>query len=155
LAAHPDLVYVGVDLVAEPHVCVLGDLTALPFAERAFDATVCVHVLEHVEADSVAIAELYRVTRPGGWVLVNVPMSPQTRTLENVAVRTPRQRREMFGEETHVRVYGSDLVARLEAPGFHVDPIVHRPRPVEEISRFGLPADEKSFLCKRPVVEEG
>lgn len=143
--------YVGLDLDAEPHVNVLGDLTALPFPESCFDSVICIHVLEHVEDDDEAIAELHRVMQPTGWALINVPMSDDPRTLESASVHTPRQRRDLYGEETHVRVYGRDLVERLEAPGFHVDPVVHRPYSSSEVARFGLPSDEKSFVCTKRV----
>jgi SAM-dependent methyltransferase len=149
LSADDHPVYVGLDLETRPFVTVGGDLTALPFRKASFDAAICVHTLEHVEDDGAAIAELYRVTKTDGWVLVNVPMSPDSRTLEDVTVRTPHQRREMFGEETHVRVYGFDLVERLEAPGFHVEPAVQSHLSTSEMVRFGLPSDEKSFVCTR------
>lgn len=153
LATAPGLRYVGVDLEARPHVGVCGDLRSLPFPEASFDAVICIHVLEHVEEDGEAIAELYRVTRPDGWVFVNVPMSDDRVTLEDADVTTPSRRREMFGEETHVRLYGRDLVHRLEAPGFHVEPVVDRPYDDDEIERFGLPWDERSFVCTKPSGE--
>lgn len=53
-----------------------GSLDALPFADRAFDAVVCTEVLEHVPADRDAVAELARVLKPGGTLLVSVPTPP-------------------------------------------------------------------------------
>ncbi len=147
--------YVGLDLQSGPHVQVRGDLTALPFAGESFDTAVCIHVLEHVEDDLGAMTELYRVTKPDGRVIVNVPMSQESRTLEDATVRTPRQRREMFGEETHVRVYGLDLVERLGATGFHVEAAVQPSRSSREVVRLGLPSDERSFICTKPSGEGG
>lgn len=155
LSSGSHFAYVGLDLEAGPHIGVRGDLTALPFQDESFDAAICVHTLEHVEDDGRAIAELYRVTKPNGWVLVNVPMSQESSTLEDATVHTPRQRREIFGEETHVRVYGLDLVDRLEAPGFHVEPAVQPHRSSTEVLRFGLPSDERSFVCTKPRGEDG
>lgn len=153
LVAERNLDYIGMDLEPGPHVSVCADLNALPFPEDCFDCVICVHVLEHVENDHGAIGELYRTTRSGGWILVNVPMADQPRTLEDAAVRTPQKRREMFGEETHVRVYGTDVVERLEVPGFVVEPVVHRRYSADDVARFGLPSDEKSFLCTKPIRE--
>jgi SAM-dependent methyltransferase len=52
---------------------VVGDALALPFPDGAFDRVVAAEILEHVPADTVAIAELVRVLRPGGTIAVTVP----------------------------------------------------------------------------------
>jgi SAM-dependent methyltransferase len=51
------------------------DVTALELPDGAFDAVLCSHVLEHVPDDRAAMRELRRVTAPGGWCLVMVPLS--------------------------------------------------------------------------------
>jgi SAM-dependent methyltransferase len=53
-----------------------GDVTRLPLPDAAFDAAVCAEVLEHVDDDAGALAELARVLRPGGVLLVTVPANP-------------------------------------------------------------------------------
>ena len=52
-----------------------GSLTALPYDNAAFDRATCLDVLEHLTFDEQpkAIAELFRVIRPGGELLVSVP----------------------------------------------------------------------------------
>jgi len=54
---------------------VAGSLGALPFADASFDAVVCVTVLYHAAIDdpAAAVAELARVTRPGGVVVLWEP----------------------------------------------------------------------------------
>jgi SAM-dependent methyltransferase len=53
----------------------VGSLTGLPYQNGAFDRALCLDVLEHLSyADQArALAELFRVVRPGGQVLVTVP----------------------------------------------------------------------------------
>ena len=52
-----------------------GSLTALPYADATFDRALCLDVLEHLgfEDQPKALAELHRVLRPGGELLVSVP----------------------------------------------------------------------------------
>jgi 2-polyprenyl-3-methyl-5-hydroxy-6-metoxy-1,4-benzoquinol methylase len=52
-----------------------GSLLDLPYVEGAFDRALCLDVLEHLEFEQqpVALAELFRVLRPGGELLVSIP----------------------------------------------------------------------------------
>lgn len=52
---------------------VLGDATALPFANNSFDFAFATDVLEHLERDDQGAAEIFRVLRPGRFALVTVP----------------------------------------------------------------------------------
>ena len=48
----------------------IAEATALPFPEAAFDAVVVTQVYEFVEDVDLALAQLYRVLRPGGRALI-------------------------------------------------------------------------------------
>jgi SAM-dependent methyltransferase len=61
---------------APGHV-VEADLTALPFEDASFDAAVLGEVLEHIEDDHVALAEVARVLRAGGVLTLSVPANPK------------------------------------------------------------------------------
>lgn len=54
----------------------LGRITSLPFASSGFDLVCALDVVEHVDDDDGALAELVRVTRPGGIVLISIPLHP-------------------------------------------------------------------------------
>lgn len=62
----------------------VADARALPFPDRSFDACTCVSVIEHVpgDGDSRAMAEIWRVLRPGGvlHLVTNVAASPRELT---------------------------------------------------------------------------
>jgi SAM-dependent methyltransferase len=47
-----------------------GDATAVPAEDESFDRALCVQVLEYLADVSAALAELHRVLRPGGRVLI-------------------------------------------------------------------------------------
>lgn len=51
----------------------VGRLEELPWAEESFDLVTCLDVIEHTADDRATLAELHRVTKPGGWMLVTVP----------------------------------------------------------------------------------
>lgn len=50
-----------------------ASLLALPYPDAAFDVVLCNHVLEHIPASGSALAELRRVLRLGGLLIVGVP----------------------------------------------------------------------------------
>ena len=54
-----------------------ADLTSLPFEDARFDAAVLGEVLEHIENDRGALAEVARVLRPQGVLAVSVPANPK------------------------------------------------------------------------------
>jgi SAM-dependent methyltransferase len=58
---------------ARGHDAVVAALPSLPFEDGTFAAATCLDVLEHIEDDSAALAELRRVVAPGGALLVTVP----------------------------------------------------------------------------------
>ena len=53
-----------------------GEITALPFADGAFDLVTAFDVVEHVENDQRAFAELTRVLQPEGRLIFSVPLHP-------------------------------------------------------------------------------
>jgi ubiquinone/menaquinone biosynthesis C-methylase UbiE len=81
--------------IGRPVALVEGDAQALPFADRTFDTVVCTLGLCSVPDDRAAIAEMYRVLRPGGRLLLldhveasNIAVRAVQRLLEPVALRT-------------------------------------------------------------------
>ncbi len=128
------------------------DLRDLSFPDDSFDVAICSHVLEHIQEDRQAMAELYRVLRPGGFALVLVPyLENEATTREDPTVVDPAQRERLFGQSDHVRFYGRDLVDRLEGAGFEVK--VERfgeTLPAETMRRYALNRDP-IFRCTKPL----
>ena len=48
----------------------------LPFSDNCLDTVLCLEVLEHLKDDSAALAEIYRVLRPDGRLVLSVPVPP-------------------------------------------------------------------------------
>jgi predicted SAM-dependent methyltransferase len=120
LAAQPNLDYVSTDL-DRPRAMVKADITALPFPDESFDVILCSHVLEHVIDDRQAMAELFRVLKPSGWAVLQVPISRRrSETFEDPTIVAPRDRERLYGQADHVRIYGRDFTARVREAGFTV-----------------------------------
>ncbi len=60
-----------------PEQVIVGAATALPLADGEADCITLLDVLEHVEDDRGAVAELHRVLKPGGLLVVTVPAMRQ------------------------------------------------------------------------------
>jgi SAM-dependent methyltransferase len=50
-----------------------GDICSMPFPDASFDLVLATDVIEHVDDDKRAVAEITRVLRPGGRALITVP----------------------------------------------------------------------------------
>ncbi len=67
----PMLLHAGKKAAGRPFHMVLGDMRRLPFADGIFDKTVSVTAIEFLDRDArEAVAGMFRVTRPGGLVVV-------------------------------------------------------------------------------------
>jgi len=129
------------------------DITGMPFEDSAFDAIICSHVLEHVPDDRAAMSELARVLRPGGWLLVLVPLDlHRERTHEDPAVRTPEEREREFLQHDHLRLYAPDIADRLREAGLTVTAVrIADALPDGAVARHGLLTDETVFHCSLPA----
>lgn len=146
----PALSYVTIDRFSDD-VTTRCDLHELPFADASFDATICYHVLEHVDDDRRCMREIRRTLRLDGWAVFEVPIDlSQTRTREDPGVTDPDERLRLFGQEDHVRTYGMDFFTRLAEAGFGVqagryDEIM----PAELIERHAIWPDALFAACVR------
>jgi len=106
-AQSPRLRYVGVDRDRRARD-LRADVTALPFRAETFNLVLSCHLLEHVRDDTAALAEMARVTIPGGSVLIMAPTVRDCETRPTIAFAEPDW-------QGHWRNYGCDLLDRLEA----------------------------------------
>jgi predicted SAM-dependent methyltransferase len=145
--------YVTADLCAED-VMLKVDLTTIPFVEEYFDIIICNHVLEHIHDDRMAMAELFRILKPGGWAIVQVPISlTLDKAYEDFSIITPKGREEAFGQNDHVRIYAKDYKRRLAQAGFDVNVFkwtseAHNFGGSQNL--FGLNEDEEVYCARKP-----
>jgi SAM-dependent methyltransferase len=53
------------------------DLTRCPLPDNSVDAVVLLNVLEHIENDELAVRQLFRILKPGGIAVIEVPAGPE------------------------------------------------------------------------------
>jgi SAM-dependent methyltransferase len=150
----PHLEYVSADLDS-PLARERVDICDLPYEDVSFDAILCVHVLEHVSDDRKAMREFFRVLRPGGFAILQVPMQrKRVLTYEDASVVDPQERLREFGQEDHLRVYGRDYAERLEEAGFQVkrDRFV-KELPPDRVERHRL-KQEDIYYCTRLATRQ-
>ena len=118
-----NLEYITSDLES-PIADIKADICNLPFKENSFDVVFCNHVLEHITDDTKAMQELYRILKPKGMGIFQIPQDiSREKTFEDDTITDRKERAKIFGQYDHVRIYGRDYFDKLRSVGFKVDEI--------------------------------
>jgi SAM-dependent methyltransferase len=151
----PGVDYVSADLSSESAMMKI-DLTDIRFPAHSFDVIICNHVLEHVVDDRKAMRELFRTLRPGGWAILQVPISLKlSSTYEDFTITSEADREQAFGQSDHVRLYARDYKDRLEQAGFIVTTFQWTSEPENfgaPFNTFGLNEKETVYHVTKPVA---
>ena len=127
------------------------DLHDIPLEENRFDVVFCNHVMEHVKDPIRCMTELYRVMKPNGWAIMQVPQDHQRElTYEDPNITSPEEREKHFWQKDHLRLFGKDYPNWLEKAGFQVE---HFPVSDlfnnDEIAQYRLQKSEILYLAKK------
>lgn len=115
-----NLDYTTTDLFS-PLADVKADICNLPFEDNTYDIILCNHVLEHIPNDTKAMQELYRVLKPGGMGIFQIPQDlNRANTFADDTIVDQKERAKIFGQYDHVRIYGRDYFDKLRSLGFKV-----------------------------------
>lgn len=118
-----NLDYTTTDLNS-PLADVQADICNLPFNDNSYDIIFCNHVLEHIPDDTKAMRELFRVLKPGGWGIFQIPQDlKRATTFEDDSITDKKERAKIFGQYDHVRIYGRDYFDKLRSVGFEVEEV--------------------------------
>ncbi|MAO32561.1 MAG: SAM-dependent methyltransferase [Crocinitomicaceae bacterium] len=127
------------------------DLHDIPLEENRFDVVFCNHVMEHVQDPIQCMSELYRVMKPNGWAIMQVPQDHEREnTYEDASITSPEEREKHFWQKDHLRLFGKDYPNWLEKAGFEVEQF-----PVtdlfnsDEIDQYCLQKSEILYLAKK------
>lgn len=125
------------------------DICNLTFADNMFNLVICSHVLEHVADDKKAMYEFYRVLKPNGFAILQVPIAPDLeKTIEDPSENNPEERIRLFGQDDHVRLYGRDYVDRLTSCGFKVVKYNFvKENGLKIAKKYALDLEEDLYVC--------
>lgn len=146
-----NLTYTTTDLES-PLADVKADICNLPFADNSFDIILCNHVLEHIPDDTKAMQELFRILKPGGMGIFQVPQDlNRPTTFQDDTITDPKERTVIFGQYDHVRVYGLDYFDKLRQIGFTVveEEYTQKLSP-KEVEQYCLAPGEIIPICFKP-----
>jgi len=110
--------YQGMDITPEfagPDIVIRDVSDGIPFGDGVFDHVFCIEVLEHVPNPFGALAEMHRVLRPGGVLVLSVPNPYHVRELIWNLLRVPDRQGHIYG-------WTRQTMTRLgEMNGFRLD----------------------------------
>jgi SAM-dependent methyltransferase len=145
-----NLNYVTADIespIADMHF----DLHQIPLEDNRFDVVFCNHVMEHVDDPRQCMRELFRVMKPGGWAIMQVPQDMNRDiTYEDPTVVTPEDREKHFWQKDHVRLFGKDYPDYLRSAGFEVEEFWLKDHlDTKTFDRFRISSDEVLYIAKK------
>ncbi|WP_291231027.1 class I SAM-dependent methyltransferase [Dokdonella sp.] len=152
ISAQEPAEYVQADLYPNAPGVQRVDMLAMPFADGSFDVLIANHVLEHVPDASAALAEIFRVLKPGGETILQTPYSRKLQhTWEDAGIDTPQARLYAHGQEDHVRLFGRDIFERITAAGFESNVQLHADLlQAYDPATHGVNPAEPFFLFRKP-----
>jgi SAM-dependent methyltransferase len=146
-----NLDYITAD-IESPLAKVKMDIHQIPFEDNTFDVAFCNHVMEHVDDYILAMGELHRVLKPGGWALIQSPQDMKCEvTYEDPTITDPKEREIHFLQNDHLRLFGRNYGRELEKGGFKVteDRFVMDELSKAEVLRYSLPGEEIVYFCQK------
>ena len=142
--------YVTADLES-PLADLHFDIQHIPLEDESFDVVICNHIMEHVEDDRLAMREILRIMRKGGWGVILSPVDLQRETtFEDDTITDEAERTRIFGQYDHRRIYGRDYAERLREAGFEVYECDYANLiPAKEKQLYAL-TDELLYIVRKP-----
>jgi predicted SAM-dependent methyltransferase len=129
--------YDRLNIRAVSHINLVQDITQTTLKNDTYDLVIVWHVLEHIVEDRKAAAEIYRILKPGGHLLMSVPIYPlgNHTTYEDDSIKY-EDYEKIHGHDDHCRSCGLDYYKRFEEVGFSTQ--VLKKYTAEDLKKYGL-----------------
>lgn len=119
----PAAVELAARLLGPETPALVADVQQLPFPDEHFDVVVSLETLEHVPDPAAGLAELVRVTRHGGRLVVTTPNYLNLLGLYRIALRLAGRRFTEGGQPINQPLILAGRVLRLRRLGCRVDAV--------------------------------
>ena len=144
--------YDRLDIVPFKHVNLVRDITDSGLEDAIYDLSIAWHIFEHIKEDEKAISEVYRVLKPGGKLLVSVPIYPEGNQHTFEDKNTPYEDYEkVYGHHDHCRSCGMDYYERFEEQGFITKTLEVKNLEDDVIDYHGLRRDHVVWCFEKPI----
>ena len=115
---HRNIEYHTLNIAPEALTDIAADLCRLPFYDSMFDFIILMQILEHIGDDTAALRECHRILKSDGKVIITIPIDTnKIETIMNPDL-SAADRLDCYGQEDHVRIYGMDIMDKLDSAGF-------------------------------------
>jgi ubiquinone/menaquinone biosynthesis C-methylase UbiE len=122
------------------------DVQQIPFETNTWDMVIANHVLEHVQNDQQALNEIFRVLKPGGIAILQVPLSLYMyETIEVSDDSEELNYEEITGQFDHKRLYGLDFFNRLKRSNFEIEFWSEH----DNTNRLGFHPEERIVIARK------
>lgn len=141
--------YISADIVPG-RAETIANIEKLQFESGVFEYIICNHVMEHIYKEQEAFYEIKRCLIRGGILILTVPICWEHKTFEDDTIKTEEERIKWYGQKDHVRLYGNDIVERVEHFGFDVTSLRCNEMVDEfDIKRMGFIPEDVVLFCKK------
>ncbi|MEJ7626077.1 MAG: class I SAM-dependent methyltransferase [Ferruginibacter sp.] len=129
-----------------------ADITNLDFPGNQFDMVIANHVMEHIPDDSAAMSELFRVLKPGGNAILQIPYSQNLlHTIETPQINDPVLQEKLYGQKDHVRIYAlHDYIVKLEETGYDVLNVSYAD--LQPFYKYAIQQNESFLRITKPMA---
>lgn len=134
-----------------PNGTIYFDLLNHNLPDNSFDTIICNHVFQYIDDDKKAMQNIYKLMKPGGWAILQVPINTKSKsTYENNLITDPLEREKEFGLKEHVRYYSFDYADKLRDIGFNVCVDDYSAEfTIEENYRYGFWQGDSVYYCTK------
>jgi SAM-dependent methyltransferase len=151
LTSFSNIEYVSADKYMEGVDIRVDLMNMQSIQSESFDTFICSHVLEHVEDDKIALLELFRILKHGGFGILMVPINLKVKKIdEDPTVTDIAERWRRFGQDDHVRMYSKNgFIQRVKGAGFMINPYGIDFFGSEDFNKYGIMSKSVLYVVEK------